>query len=578
MDKRLIIGIFILGVLAIGYFVYKPRITNETGQRRQQPARFKIRIQDQPGFFDKVHIFPDGFGFIAFDNKMLQINDRVYGRFKEAAVNFSPDGSRVAVYYDKGKSVGVIVGGKRYGGFNYASDPIYNTDGSQYAFSGQRSTLADLPYNLYVDHLHISLFSVNVLQKRGLEYVYINGKRYGGYAEVSSPQFSPDGSTFAFYYLTRTKMGWQYFLRVGAEVYGPYDEIKYFSLLPRGNPNRIPSHQNSSGEKFSMKEPPFCLVYEQGELEYCRIGVETFGGYSWIDDPVKFSGNRFAFRYRQDNQEYLRLDNTTYGPYAGIGWFGFSPGGEEFIFIFNDERGSFLQTKDRLFGPYEYISDPKISYNERTLAFEFRTSAGKGVNLGGREYLGCELGDHPVFSREGNGWWLPRRISSEERGVLVNGKTYGPYYDIWDFSFNRDGTAFGFIYENQREQYFVRVNDKVLGPYRFPEKLALSEDGRNYSFLYQSDKDNRKQFLQVGDTVFGPNDLIEPPLWLGNSFAAVCYDYDQYRCYIIKDGEIYGPFTDAKLGIHNGKLILLYIKDGYAYVGEWDKHGLRPRE
>lgn len=589
MDKRLIlILLVILGIVLICFFVYNLKISKIAGDKCQQPVRFKIKIQKQSGSFEQTYIFPDGSGFVAFDNKLLQINNRVYRRFKEATVNFSPDGSRAGVYYKKGKSVGVIAGGKRFGGFNSASQPVYNADGSQYAFSGQRSTLADLPYNLYVDHLHITLFSVNVLHKRGLEYVYVNGKRYGGYAEVSEPKFSPDGSTFAFYYLTRTERGWEYFLRVGAKVYGPYDDIKHFSFLPSGDTSSIPSRENSSGEKLSMKEPPFCLIYEQGKLEYCRIGDDTFGGYSWIDDPVKFSGSGFAFRYRKDNQEYLRLDNTTYGPYAGIGWFGFSPGGEKFAFVFKDKRGYFLQTPERLIGSYEYISDyePKFSNDGKVLAFKFRSSAGEGVNLGGREYLGCNSDERTVFCGEGSDWWLPRRISSEANGIIINGKTYGPYYDLKKYNytnteevvFNCDQTAFGFIYRDKQNQHFVRVSDQVYGPYKFAEGILLSADGRNFSFLYESDQHYRKSFLQVGEKVFGPYDRIEPLLWLENSYATVYYDYDNQHCHIIKDGKIYGPFTDAKVEIHNRKLMLFYIKDGYAHVGEWNKLRLRPQD
>lgn len=538
--------------------------------------QYRIADPDYLGFIDhqctrpfyferRYHILADGDGFaLDYGGCRVQINDRMYGPYTDLALRLSPDGTKVAFYYRRGKSVGVTVNSKNFGPFNYASAPIFTRDGSKVAFSYQKSTLWDLPYNFYLDHFYLDWLTKSKPSKRGLEYVYADGKAYGGYDSVSNPSFLPDGSGVAFSY--REKSTAQDYLRIGSELFGPYTAIDHWNVWAGS----------------SMKNPQFCLVYKKDELWYCRIGPQIYGGYRWVGETmVSPDGSLVAFCYEDDSNRYFRIGPKVFGPFTEIlnSEIIFSPTGMDFAFGYRKNSNDYyIQTKDLTLGPFQNIY--RVGFTTGgTIFYGFQKGEQYGVVIGNTTYpLDPRTGELAVSPR-GNGWCFTYRKNFQAY-LLVNGKTYGPFYNIRqnldtlndEFVFSPDGSGFGLVYYDRNNKDFVQINNRVFGPFQKAGGIVLGPSAGDYAFKYHLDD---QLFLQVGEWKFGPYDLIETPLWLGvGSFAVVCRKGNS--TYLIKDGQIYGPFNDAAVEQKNGKLLFLYVKNGYAHVGEWEKHGLIP--
>jgi hypothetical protein len=72
--------------------------------------------------------------------------------------------------------------------------------------------------------------------------------------------------------------------------------------------------------------------------------------------------------------------------------------------------------------------------------------------------------------------------------VIVNGRRYGPYDNVFSLCFPRTGESFAFKYVEKGKDYFVH-NGKVIGPFRsmYGNEIVVSDDGKRFAYNYRPD-------------------------------------------------------------------------------------------
>jgi len=166
-----------------------------------------------------------------------------------------------------------------------------------------------------------------------------------------------------------------------------------------------------------------------------------------------------------------------------------------------DAQTEYLQVNDEVHGPYSYIMGEMyrrggrycFTYRKKTFPGRCCYSAGGACCAPLGLFPGCGLafayspfyGVYQYFFDEHMGVIRNKGIGEF---VVVNGRRFGPYDDVYSLDFPRTGEFFAFKYVEKGKDFFV-LNGKVIGPFRsqYGNEIVVSDDGKRYAYHYRPD-------------------------------------------------------------------------------------------
>jgi hypothetical protein len=196
---------------------------------------------------------------------------------------------------------------------------------------------------------------------------------------------------------------------------------------------------------------------------------------------------------------YIQINNQTYGPYDYVFDYSFrlSNDGSKYVWMFGKDckddykcKKYYIQINNQTYGPYDYVFD---------YSFRFSNDGSKYGWIFGKDCKYTnepQIGLYPICNKY---------------YIEINNKTYGPYYYVFDYSFqfSNDGSKYVWVFGKDCEyevckQRYIQINNKTYGPYDKVYNFKFSNDISKYGWIFE--KDN-KYYIQINNQTYGPYDL-----------------------------------------------------------------------
>ena len=288
----------------------------------------------------------------------LHIGTNRFGGWEEAfPPTVSSNGKTVALYYRQGGKMFLWVNGKSYGGFA----DVYSTAPA-----------------LSTDGEHFGFAA----KTGSLWSVYVDGKLQYSFEKCGYEgfYFAPDEKTFCSSYIKKTPFGSLAFARIGDCEYGSFESVSDYS--PFFSPD---------GKRFAI------VVFNKGKWFSIEENA-TNGGYEQLDPPQwSADSSRRAYRYRTGGKDYVCIDKTVYGPFASVGAVFFSADSKRFGFEYSDGGFDFIRIDDAVYGPYNDVSGIAFTGSPDGFWFSAVKDGKKLIRIGNTEYTALDSFYPPEF-------------------------------------------------------------------------------------------------------------------------------------------------------------------------------------
>ncbi len=287
-------------------------------------------------------------------------------------------------------------------------------------------------------------------------YVTVDGNVYGGYESgVSQFHFYHGGNDF-------------WFLYTGGEGEGGYN----YNLNGKESPGCYYI-------VFCKESPAFGVRFHpENDIQYVNVMGTIYGGFNSVSIPV-ISGNEkvFAFSYEQENKYYINFNGKITGGYRS---------------------------------PPQNIT---LSWDGTQIGYTINVDDFKEVVIINNVMSQESWQTGPiVFSKTGKSYGYSYDISThEEKKVfaVINGKTYGPYFNVDEMVFSGDGHNWAFCYTtNQFSSSCLLINDRL---YENAFSPFFSEKGDKYGFVFLTNQNER--CLNLNGKIYGPYENIDRPFY-----------------------------------------------------------------
>lgn len=291
------------------------------------------------------------------------------------SVALSPDGSRCG-WIITNSGWFVEIGGKRYGGYDFADNLSFSADGNSFAFQFTRG---------------------------GLDYVNFNGEELGGVEDIYGYTFTPDGKTCAFAYHNN----WRDFLDAGVNVYGGYTKTN-------------PPVYSQDGYRMAF-------VFVEGGSYYGKPFVNVDGDISGPFETVgelKFSenGTKFGFTYYWKGKYYVKVNSITNGGYDLVQgpYLAQNTAGYGYAYSLSNRWHVVVNGADK--GVYDKVFDVGFVSNQ-TGSWFAAANGGKAAIYYGTNVIECgsEI-VRAMFKPDGSGFAAIYVDAAGERVVSINGE------------------------------------------------------------------------------------------------------------------------------------------------------------
>ena len=193
----------------------------------------------------------------------------------------------------------------------------------------------------------------------------------------------------------------------------------------------------------------------------------------------------YVYVMRKGNKElfYVWINGKVSGPFNYISNFDIAPDGKSLIYIEEQLSGDdYIVYGDQRFGPVFIRSD-------------------NGANL--------------VFSPDGQHlayfYWThdKKQMKKKPAYMKYDGKSYGPYYEVYYPKFSPDGKHFYFSYANTpiNKPYDegIWIDGKEISPGAFYiPNVLFSPDSKKFAFLIEKSETDDRTWFYYNDKTFGP--------------------------------------------------------------------------
>ena len=394
-------------------------------------------------------------------------------------------------------------------------------------------------FDLSKDHSKLILQYALEDSKNKEEYVQINNRGYGPYAEIRSIEANKDDSIIKY---KRTK---------GSHKYCVNPIVNNCCL-------HIPF----------LKSITFAYAYSGGLSDkdnheyYIEINDKKYGGFDYIDKVYSNKDKSFmSFRYFDDNQWYMWINKNVLGPYkqnAGLKNPIFNRTGNGYYFLYYENHDKKFVINGKTYGPFK---SPKMYHNSDMKKWAITHYKNEKVQS--------------VYS-------YGKSHTEKRHYVKTENETYGPFTGITAKPvFSSNGSIFGFTYfirkyyrRNTRllynDKYYTRINNQTFGPYQNSGNLAISSDGKTTAFYFAKKIGKEvRYFTRINDTVKGPL----PKNYFATSFGFIPGTSELYYRYALRSGTLfnikgkrYGPYR-----IYNAKI--KFSSTGKGFYFSMSRHG-----
>ncbi|NPV02470.1 MAG: hypothetical protein HPY53_13935 [Brevinematales bacterium] len=189
----------------------------------------------------------------------------------------------------------------------------------------------------------------------------------------------------------------------------------------------------------------------------------------------------------------IKIDDRIYGPYEIAFYPAFAKHSTNFGFAYKESNRYYVNIDDRIFGPYSFADSPGfLSYGE---LFIFKYSIFTNIS-----------------------------VSEKKADYFVkNGVVHGPYEEVNNPVFSENNESYGIIYSSQNK-YYAHINGKTFGPYLNIVQLSFDSSGKEYCFGYLYNKN--LWYVKMNTKEYGPFNKINYCTWDSNN---VTIYYDDYK-------------------------------------------------
>ncbi len=204
---------------------------------------------------------------------------------------------------------------------------------------------------------------------------------------------------------------------------------------------------------------------------YFVLNGREYGPF--IDDTrVKITGPNYWIKAKSRDGEFLMVNGEVHGPYRDISGFNASDKVRGWSAVALDGSRRFLLSGSRgKDGPFRMVSDNSV-VNDSVICFAYmEESPDIFVNYNGTKfgpYRHSDLEFQVYMSPDGKNCAIVPEIERDgpdERFLIVDEKSYGPYRDVRDFRFGVDGKSWGFIATDMAGKCYAVIKERTIGPF-----------------------------------------------------------------------------------------------------------------
>ena len=162
-----------------------------------------------------------------------------------------------------------------------------------------------------------------------------------------------------------------------------------------------------------------------------------------------------------------------------------------------------------------------------------------GKSYGMYEISNLTMVDVKVFDNFWGAVIEDRKGGKMKKYVIINGKKYGPYSYVDNFTVSENGERWGFVFKKKgKKGRFIMIDGKEYGPYYYIDGPVFSPDGSKWAFAVKDRKDKTVSFRLY----------INEKEVFKKKFENVRFTtpYSVGDLYIDKKGRIVGSYTTDK--------------------------------
>jgi hypothetical protein len=188
---------------------------------------------------------------------------------------------------------------------------------------------------------------------------------------------------------------------------------------------------------------------------------------------------------------------------------------ENSLGLYQDELGYIVVTADvkkftrnyhiqgKKYGPFDRRLVEKPTFNLNTWGFIDSRGDTSVVLFNGKELAKYIMPEYPMtlkIAKKTYAFALVNQTEGTDR-VIINGKTYGPYFDIVDYYLSNDGLRWAVAYAEKPEEYYIVLSSgRKMGPYRAIHGFAFIEGTGDKWVLLAEQKDS-KSIIRNGQEI-----------------------------------------------------------------------------
>jgi hypothetical protein len=335
-------------------------------------------------------------------------------------------------------------------------------------------------------------------------YIVIDGKNSELFDEIRSPAFSPDGKHL------------NYIACIGD---------KWFSMLD-GKRGKLYDDVQDSG--FSIDSELLMYTALQDDKQIIVVNGVEEKPYDEIE-VVGFSpvGHRFAYQATQGEKTYMVVDGVEGAAYDYIG---------DGIFSTDGQRFAYGAEKDN---NYYLVVDGVESFDN------YRDCPSRITFSPDSKRVACTVGLGGTSS------------------VIVDGKTVGNYFIVWNIIFSPDSKRYAFVADTRSadntKKYVVVADGNEIGRHAyvslFRDKLTFSPDSQSIAYIADYSMIVNDQKIIIG------NVNVSDPIFNSDS-NIIAFNTGNNAVYINKICKNYKWVSNVVFGSANtGHFFALEIKD-----------------